>query len=263
MRSFNEHYEADGWYYDYMDQRDYYVPWAFHFYGLLYAKLRPSTRHAEEFLRRGKLFSTDFACWFDQSGEAIPYGRSLTYRFAQSAFFAAQAYAGAQGEGIGYGEMKHLLLQNLRKWFQQPIFTRDGVLTIGYHYPNLNIAEGYNAPGSPYWSMKTFLCAWQCRRVIPSGRRRNGRRRFHKVSRQTHARQLIVRTDGGKQVVSYQAGGHCAEHTHAEAKYEKFAYSTVFGFSVSKSRLKLETGAFDSMLAVSLDGCILLPALWL
>ena len=31
----DSHDEGDGWYYDYMDQRDYYTPWAFHFYGLV------------------------------------------------------------------------------------------------------------------------------------------------------------------------------------------------------------------------------------
>ena len=254
----NEHYEGDGWYYDYQDQRDYYTPWAFHFYGLVYAHLRPQSLNAGELMKRGKLFAPDFACWFDQNGEAIPYGRSLTYRFAQSAFFAAQAYAGVEADTVGYCEMKHLLLQNLRNWFKQPIFTRDGVLTIGYHYPNLHMAEGYNAPGSPYWAMKTFLCLampdehpfWQAEEREPD---------VPNTSRQIHARQLIIRADGGKHVTSYQAGGHCAEHTHAEAKYEKFAYSTAFGFSVSKSRLKLNTGAFDSMLAVSLDGLYYYP----
>lgn len=249
----DEHYEGDGWYYDYQDQRDYYVPWALHFYGLLYAKLRPQSANAEKLLHRAGLFAPDFACWFDAGGEAIPYGRSLTYRFAQSAFFAAQAYAGVKTDTVGYGEMKHLLLNNLRAWLRKPIFTRDDVLTIGYHYPNLHMAEGYNAPGSPYWAMKAFLCLampehhpfWQAEEKAPA---------VPGVSRQAHARQLIVRSDQGKHVVAYQAGGHCAEHTHAEAKYEKFAYSTAFGFSVSKSRLKLDAGAFDSMLAVSADG---------
>ena len=149
--------------------------------------------------------------------------------------------------------MKHLLLSNLRSWLQNPIFDRDGILTIGYHYPNLNMAEGYNAPGSPYWAMKTFLCLamppehpfWQAQEKRPAQPER---------SRQEHARQLLVRTDGGATVTAYQAGNHCVEHAHSEAKYEKFAYSTAFGFSVSKSRLKLSAGAFDSMLAVSLDG---------
>ncbi len=249
----NSHDEGGGWYYDYMDQRDYYTPWAFHFYGLLCARLWPELPNAGELRRRAALFAPDFSCWFDDGGEALPFGRSLTYRFAQSAFFAAQAYAGVETPAVGYGEMKHLLLSNLRSWLQKPIFDRDGILTIGYHYPNLIMAEGYNAPGSPYWAMKTFLCLamppehplWQATEKRPAR---------PAVSRQEHARQLITRTDGGATVTAYQAGNHCVEHAHSEAKYEKFAYSTAFGFSVSKSRLKLSAGAFDSMLAVSLDG---------
>ncbi len=254
----DSHYERDGWYYDYMDQRDYYIPWAFHFYGLLYARCMPNSKNAQTLMERARLFAPEFACWFDAAGEAVPFGRSLTYRFAQSAFFAAQAYAGAETDRIGYGEMKHLLLQNLRSWLKQPIFTRDGVLTIGYHYPNLIMAEGYNAPGSPYWSMKFFLCLampdnhpfWQAEEQAPL---------LPETSKQGCARQLIVRSDGGKQVTAYQAGNHCVEHAHSEAKYEKFAYSTVFGFSVSKSRMLLKAGAFDSMLAVSLDGVVWQP----
>lgn len=29
--------------------------------------------------------------------------------------------------------------------------------TIGYCYPQMYMAERYNAPGSPYWGMKSFL----------------------------------------------------------------------------------------------------------
>lgn len=39
---------------------------------------------------------------------------------------------------------------------QQPIFDNCGILTIGYRYPNLHMAESHNAPGSPYWSLKAF-----------------------------------------------------------------------------------------------------------
>ena len=34
-----EHCEGDGWYFDYFNQREYYTMWAFHFYGLVYAKV--------------------------------------------------------------------------------------------------------------------------------------------------------------------------------------------------------------------------------
>ena len=57
------------------------------------------------------------------------------------------------------GTNKTLLAKHLHCWMQQAIFTYDGRLSIGYHYENLVMAEGYNAPGSPYWAFKTFCCS--------------------------------------------------------------------------------------------------------
>ncbi|RTK75359.1 DUF2264 domain-containing protein, partial [Enterococcus faecalis] len=78
-----------------------------------------------------------------------------TYRFAQGAFFAALIFA--EVEALPWGQIKTLLAKHLHCWMQQAIFTYDGRLSIGYHYENLVMAEGYNAPGSPYWAFKTFL----------------------------------------------------------------------------------------------------------
>ena len=51
--------------------------------------------------------------------------------------------------------------------------------------------------------------------------------------------------------MAFTAGNRAHEHSHDEAKYEKFVYSTVFGFSVSKAQKLLRGGAFDNMLALS------------
>lgn len=255
-----EHYEGDGWYFDFHDQREYYTMWAFHYYGMIYARamLKEDKERSKEYIRRGVQMAPDFACWFDKKGEAIPYGRSLTYRCAQSAFFSALALVDGESERLSYGEMKGLLLSNMRRWFSHPIFTRDGVLTIGYHYPSLLMAEGYNAPGSPYWAMKAFLCLalpenhpfWTSEEKMPA---------LPAVSLQPHARMLITRSGDNSHVIAYQAGNHAFEHAHGEAKYEKFAYSTVFGFSVPKAQKNLAAGAFDSMLAFSEDGATYFP----
>ena len=250
-----EHYEGNGWYYDYLNQRDYYTHWGFQYYGMVYAAVMGArgAAYAEEYRERGRLLAPEFASWFDTSCEALPYGRSLTYRFAQGAFFSALAYAGAQTEGVDYGVMKRLLLGNMRRWFSYPIFTRDGVLTIGYHYPNLHMGEGYNAPGSPYWSMKAFLVLalgeehpfWQAEEKAFAAPER---------SVQPHARMLVTRSADGSHVMAYAAGNRAGEHSHDEAKYEKFVYSTIFGFSVCKAQKLLRDGAFDSMLALSEEG---------
>lgn len=248
-------YAGGGWYFDTPTQRDYYTPWGFHYYGLIYARVmrQRDPERAERFLARGRAFAPRFAAWFSGDGEAVPYGRSMTYRFAQGSFYAALALAEEDGDKIAWDAPKGLLLRNLRKWFARPIFTGDGLLSIGYGYPNLNMAEGYNAPGSPYWALKAFLALalpeehplWQAKEALCSAPR---------MLSEPHAGMLLVRDEGDRHVQAFVAGNHAPEHEHGEAKYEKFAYSTVFGFSVPRSAKTLEEGAFDSMLALTDDG---------
>lgn len=248
------HYVADGWYFDKATQRDYYTMWAFHYYGLVYAAVmeKRDPERAARFRERARCILPRFACWFDKEGRGLPYGRSMTYRFAQSSFFSACALSGVTSEAIGWGELKGLLLRNMRFWFSQPIFDRDGVLTIGYGYPNLVISEGYNAPGSPYWAMKAFAVLalpeehpfWQAEEkpcTSPA------------VFCDEQVRLLLTRDGDNRQVVAYTAGNHAYEHMHEDEKYEKFAYSSKFAFSVVKEAGTLKKGAFDSMLAVKAD----------
>ena len=254
LENLEGHYCADGWYFDKPQQRDYYTLWAFHYYGMVYARYMADADpgRAGRYLDRARMILPRFAVWFDDRGRGLPYGRSLTYRFAQGAFFSACALAGVTAEGIGWGELKGLLLRNLRDWMARPIFDRDGVLTIGYGYPNLIFAEGYNAPGSPYWAMKVFAVLalpedhpfWTAEEA-PCAR--------PAVLADREARQLVTRTDDG-QVIAYPAGNHAFEHAHEDEKYEKFAYSTAFAFSVVKEAGTLKKGAYDSMLALKQPG---------
>ena len=85
-------YVGNGWYVDgQANQKDYYGPFALHFYGLIYARFAQESdpKRSGQFIEWARLFADDFIYWFDREGRALPYGRSLTYRFAQSAFFSA------------------------------------------------------------------------------------------------------------------------------------------------------------------------------
>ncbi|MBQ8162701.1 MAG: DUF2264 domain-containing protein [Clostridia bacterium] len=251
------HYVGDGWYFDAPTKRDYYTIWGFHFYSLVYvAAMRgEDPERCERFVERARLIAPRFAQWFDREGRSIPYGRSLTYRFCQGSFWAAMAFAGVTvpEAGLGWGEIRHFLLGNLRFWLQMPIFDRHGALTVGYGYPNLCAAEGYNAPGSPYWGMKTFFALalpedhpfWQAEE-----------RAFSPKARflDEQVRLLITRDPDNTQVLAYTAGNHAWEHMHEDEKYEKFCYSTHFAFSVVKEATTLTKGAFDSMLALKRQG---------
>ncbi len=248
-------YLGDGWYSDGPTaQRDYYIAFAMHYYGLLYATLagQRDPQRAERFRERAAAFAQDFVHWFAADGAALPFGRSLTYRFAQGSFWGALAFADV--EALPWGVLKGLALRHLRWWSRQPIFQSDGTLSIGYAYPNLNMAEQYNSPGSPYWALKFFLPLalpathpfWEAEEAplpeLPS------------VHHQPHPSMVFCRDRASRHIVALASGQHEPWMRHAGEKYAKFAYSTAFGFSVPLGRRGLTQAAADSTLALSDDG---------
>lgn len=251
LKNIDSFYLNDGWYFDgYENQIDYYIPFGIHFYGLIYAKTMESEDPERSLLykERASIFAQTYKEWFSVDGASIPFGRSLTYRFAQSAFWSALAYANV--EALHWGAIKGIVMRNLRYWFRSNIFSEDGLLTIGYRYQNLNMAEGYNAPGSPYWALKTFLVL-----ALPDNHpfwtAEEEDLIFTEKSVQRSPRMIICHDKSGSEVQAFTSGQHSSEHAHADAKYEKFVYSTTFGFSVPKGGLSLKQGAFDSCLALA------------
>lgn len=246
-------YIGEGWYVDgKTSQRDYYIPFAFHYYGLIYSVFmyKEDPIFSRKFRERAACFAQQYIYYFDEDGEAIPFGRSLTYRFAQGAFFSALVFADV--EALPWGQIKYLLNKHMRTWIQHSIFTLDGRLSIGYHYENLVMAEGYNAPGSPYWALKTFLLL-----AVPK------QHPFWEACEENVVREkrqlikngcmLILSNSDYHHTLGYPAGLMVQNQAHASAKYSKFVYSTKFGFSVPKSNGRYEDGAFDNVLAISLD----------
>lgn len=245
-------YTGDGWYYDgNPGQVDYYVAFAIHYYGLIYAQhmeaLEPE--RCRILKERSTKFFDDFVYWFANNGEEIPFGRSLTYRFAHSGLFGAMAYARLD---VDYGVLKNLVLRNIEVWMQRPIFDNTGILSIGYGYPNLLMSESYNGCGSPYWCNKAFIVLglnedhpfWTAEpKVYP----------YEPVKYLKHP-HMIVTHDDNDHVLAYVTGQHLGlDHGRGAEKYEKFVYSNQFGFSVSRGT-SLEQGAFDNTLAFSVKG---------
>ena len=247
-------YIGNGWYRDGpSNQKDYYVSFALHYYGLLYAAAMgdEEPERCAVYRERAELFAQDFLYWFAEDGSALPFGRSLAYRFGQAAFWSAYVFAGL--DGIPLGVVKGILARHLAWWDAQRMIDRDGVLTIGYAYPNLIMAERYNAPGSPYWGAKTLLVLgladdhpfWTTPALpLPE---------LDALRALPEADMLIQRRGGD--VVAY-AAGVCERygHGHVPEKYAKFAYSTHFGFSCARSQIVLNENCPDSMLAFVPDG---------
>ncbi|MHC5215586.1 DUF2264 domain-containing protein [Enterococcus sp. LJL128] len=247
-------YLKDGWYYDGQEtQIDYYVSFAIHYYSLLYCRFMSDEDSERTAIMKDRAikFAQTFKYWFDSRGEAVPFGRSLTYRFAQVSFFSALVFADV--EALPWGEIKGLISRHLQNWMKQDIFTPEGLLSVGYHYQNLVFAEGYNAPGSPYWSFKTFILLavpkehpyWQAE-VQPLNIQSNPlslpvSRNFYQYNQDRSHLQM------------FPAGQFLHYQNHAGPKYSKFVYSSYFGFSVPKSNYLYYEGAYDSCLALTED----------
>ncbi|MBB4567930.1 DUF2264 domain-containing protein [Rhizobium leucaenae] len=250
LRELDGFYIADGWYRDGNVRRvDHYIPFAMHFYGLIYSKLVDDDR-AKRYRERAMLFAKDFRHWFAPDGATIPFGRSLTYRFACAGFWSALAFADV--EALPWGEIKGLCLRHLRWWTGKPIAHRDGTLPIGYGYPNLLMSENYNSAGSPYWAFKAFLPL-----ALPETHP------FWTAEEKPLVTEPaivplkhpgMVMMHGKADVVALSSGQENLQMRFGSEKYAKFAYSARYGFSVESDERAFAGGAFDSMLAFSDDG---------
>lgn len=255
LQAINSFYVGDGWYRDGpADRYDYYVAFALHFYGLIYSALMSEEDpvNSQLFKERAEIFGKQFLYWFDESGAGIPYGRSMTYRFAQVAFFSACIYAGV--EPLSLSVMKGVIDRNLDMWWHSHMQDFSGILTIGYNYPNLIMAETYNAPGSPLWALKAFLLLalddnhpyWKAPAApFPS---------VESVKYLPKPGMILTHRNGN--AIMYPPGLKVPIPIvgHLEEKYGKFAYSSKFGFSVHKANDCLENMAPDNDLVFEIGG---------
>lgn len=242
-------YIGEGWYTDgKTTQIDYYIAFAIHFYSLIYAKVmeHDDAERSQLMKSRAMEFANDFIYYFDEDGSAVAFGRSLTYRFAQCAFWSACVYAGI--EPFPMGVMKGIISRNIEWWMDKPIFDNGGVLTIGYAYQNLCMSEAYNSPGSPYWGLKAFLVLAldddhpffeaEC---LPLPKLN----KLHVIKK---AKIVIQRVRGC--VWAITAGQWVNWNLiHVAEKYSKFVYSSKYAFSVPRSYSGIVYAGTDNMLA--------------
>ncbi|KAJ4371219.1 hypothetical protein N0V83_004436 [Neocucurbitaria cava] len=267
---------ADGIWNNQGRQADYYSgSFAIQFSQLTYVKMAQDIdpERCERFRNRAIEFASFFWHYFDSNGEctlnytiatvaknllgaAIPFGRSLTYRFAFAGFWSALAFADMElpHQLKEPGIIKGILLRHFRWWSDKhDIFNNDGTLTIGFTYPNMYMSEDYNSPQSPYWAMKSFLAL-----ALPETHP------FWKAEEKSlpYSSNTAVPVHPPMHILCSQPNHHfllsmgqfCPWPLKAtEAKYGKFAYSSHFGFSVPTGPL-IQQMAPDSTLALSKDG---------
>lgn len=245
-KSIDQLYLGNGWYSDGKNgTKDYYIAFAFHFYSLLTIFFSDDSERNDIIRIRADAFYTTHIWFFSDSGSAIPFGRSLTYKFAHIAFLSI--YSNFVSDKKKLSVIKGLVNRNLRWWFEHDILTSDGLLANGYAYKNPFMLEQYNAAGSPYWAFKAFFCLFDPNSV------------FFDVEELPHpvedksicileADICIVRNNGNP--FSFINGQNNNYFCGGTDKYCKFVYSSLFGFNISRDGSHLSTLAPDSTLVV-------------
>ncbi|CAE6442191.1 unnamed protein product [Rhizoctonia solani] len=245
-------------------QLDYYSSsFAIQFAQLVYSRLAKEFDpvRCKKYRTRAREFARELVAYYDETGRAIPFGRSMIYRAASASFWPAMAFANVEPPApLTWGHIKGLYLRNLRSWASlgDQIWSDRGALTIGYAYPNMYMSENYNSPGSPYWFCKIFVGVgvgpdhpmWTAQE---SGHPGCGSR---SLTPQTialdHPGHILTHSGGHTFLLSSgQACHYPLKHTCE--KYGKFAYSSAFGFSVPTGAYTLEQHALDSTLGLSDD----------
>lgn len=144
-----------GWFKDGTNESyDYYNAYAFHTYGLWWVWKFGHTNpeRAARWQHWAEQFIPDYVHFFASSGENVPYGRSITYRFNSLGVFGMAPHVGLQA--VPYGEMRRICRKSLEFFHSKDLGQSQGALSVGWTDEFHGVAEPYTCPGSPYWAAK-------------------------------------------------------------------------------------------------------------
>lgn len=240
-------YLGNGWYKDGEFGRfDYYIPWALHSYPLLWSLIEDESFDGYQerkamYIKRTNDFLPYYAHYFDATGCHVPFGRSLSYRFAASAVFPMAIYAGCDFDP---GLARNIVLKNINYFSQNVPLGDTGIFPPGFMYNAPGVIENYTSDGGPYWCAKAFWALllpeshpfWQA----PESPLPIEQGAYIKPSDHEDIHMVLVGDEVVNGVTLYNNSAHYlqeGEKRHffndLEAYYAKFAYNSRAGFGLS------------------------------
>lgn len=150
-------YAGDGWYRD-ESRFDYYSPWAFQFYGPIWASrygyrtMPEIARVIEE--RHHELMKT-YPLMFSREGHSLMWGRSIMYRCAASAPLAVHFML--EKHSLDPGWARRIASGNILQFISRDDFYIDGAPTLGFYRTFEPLVQSYSCAASPFWLSKVFL----------------------------------------------------------------------------------------------------------
>ena len=247
-------HRGGGWFEDGMNQAyDHYNAYAFHFYGLWWARLHGARdpARAQRWREWARLFVAHYEHFFAASGEHPAFGRSITYRFNCLNVFGLAVLE--QCSDLPLGRVRRLCTRNLDFFFARPITQAQGCLALGWtdHFDAL--AETYSCAASPYWAAKGFAALL----LPPDHAFWTAPEEPLLSERGDHAHVipsagLVVRSTGGE-VEIVNAGSQVSNTSlrFGAWKWSKTAYRT--GTSFTLAFPAMTNWSFDSALTIQLD----------
>lgn len=91
-----------------------------------------------------------------RDGGPIPWGRSLSYRFAG---ISSIAWAVLNGNcTLPHGQARRIASGELKYFWEHGCLGENNLLNIGYWGANASVSESYLSPGDPYWATHGLAC---------------------------------------------------------------------------------------------------------
>lgn len=244
-----------GWFKDGTNESfDHYNAYAFHTYGLWWSWKYGHTNpeRAERWRAWSTQFIPDYTHFFSATGEHLPYGRSITYRFNSLGVFGLAPQVGL--EAVPYGEMRRISRKNLEFFLSSPITQSQGLLSVGWSDQFQAVAEPYTCPGSPYWAAKgLFVLSIPPEHAFWSAPEQPYPAERGDFSRVIGAPRFVLEGVGGE-VQLLNAGSQVSRGGGARYghwKWSKLSYRTGLGFLVAEDFTQYPV---DAQLTVSPEG---------
>ncbi len=152
-------YRGDGWFLDGSNSAfDYYNLWGFQLFNQVLYKYDPKWRKqfGDRIVKTTAEFMETLPWLFGRDGGPIPFGRSLSYRFAGNAAIAWSVINGTCT--LPPGQARRIASGSLKYFWEHGCLGDNHLLNIGYWGANASIGESYLYYGDPYWANQGLAC---------------------------------------------------------------------------------------------------------
>jgi len=151
------YYTGDGWYRDHLDF-DFYIPWAFQFYGPLWCswygyEYEPDIAHIIE--ERHSEFMKTYPLFFSRKEHQLMWGRSIIYRCAASAPFGAAFLL--KKTNVDPGWARRITSGNLLQFLARDDVFYQGIPCLGFYRSFEPLVQFYSCAASPFWLSKIYV----------------------------------------------------------------------------------------------------------